>query len=196
MIPVLLEGDGDVPIARRLLESVGLEIGAVYGLNGKNRVNERIDAYNEAARFGKWLVLRDLNGDAPCAPQLLRYLLPNPSPGMCFRLAVRAAEAWLMADRPRMATFLSVPVTRVPTSPDQLRDPKTTLVNLARHSRRKAIRTDMVPRQGLSSRVGPGYTGRIIEYASNHWRPKVAVGASPSLARALAAMESWAAADV
>lgn len=196
MIPVLLEGDGDVPIARRLLESVGLEIGAVYGLNGKNRVDERLEVYNEAARFAKWLVLRDLNGDAPCAPQLLRDLLPNPSPGMCFRLAVRAAEAWLMADRPMMATFLRVPVARVPTSPDQLRDPKTTLVNLARHSRRRAIRTDMVPRRGVSSRVGPGYTARIIEYASTHWRPHVAVGASPSLARAIAAMQSWASADV
>lgn len=196
VIPVLVEGDGDVPIARRLLEFVGFEIGTVYGLSGKNRVDERIEAYNEAARFAKWLVLRDLNGDAPCAPELLRHLLPDPSRGMCFRLAVRAAEAWLIADRQRIAAFLSVPAARVPPNPDQLKDPKSALVNLARRSRRKAIRTDMVPRRGLSSRVGPGYTARIIEYASDHWRPLEAADASPSLARALAAMQTWAAAEV
>lgn len=192
----MVEGDGDVPIARRLLEAVGLEIGEVYGLNGKDRVDQRIPAYNAAARFAKWLVLRDLNGDATCAPELLRNLLPHPSPGMCFRLAIRAAEAWLMADRARMAAFLGVPVARVPANPDQLRDPKSTLVNLARRSRRRAIRTDMVPPRGLSSRVGPGYTARVIEYASGHWRPLVAADVSPSLARAFAAMQTWAAAEI
>ena len=189
---MLLEGDGDVPIARRLLESVGLDIGTVYGLNGKNRVDAQIAAYNSAARFAKWLVLRDLNGDASCAPLLVRDLLPQPSRGMCFRIAVRAVEAWLLADRQRIAAFLRVPVARVPRSPDQLRDPKTAVVNLARRSRRKAIQADMVPARGLSSKVGAGYTARLIEYASDHWRPIVAADASPSLNRALAAMRGWA----
>jgi len=37
---------------------------------------------------------------------------------------------------------------------------------------------------------GPGYTSRIIEYASNHWRPSAAAKRSPSLARCIAALET------
>lgn len=88
MIPVLLEGDTDVPVVRSLLALVGRELGTVYGLRGKNFLDERLNAYNAAARYSPWLVLRDLNSDAACAPELLRVLLPRPANHMCFRIAI------------------------------------------------------------------------------------------------------------
>lgn len=67
--------------------------------------------------------------------------------------------------------------------------PKQALVNLARTSRRRAIRDDMVPREGSGRAVGPGYTSRIIEFVSNHWRPEQAAHVSDSLRRAIARLE-------
>lgn len=188
MIPVVLEGDTDVPVVSRLFELVGLELGTVYGLRGKNLLDQRLPAYNNAARHSQWFALRDLNGDAPCAAGLVEALLPHRAAGMCLRIAVRATESWLLADRDRMSEFLSVPVHRIPADPEAIDNPKLYLVNLARRSRKRASREDMVPAPGTTARVGPGYSARIIEFASKIWRPEVARAASPSLARCMAAL--------
>lgn len=189
MIPVLVEGDTDVPVIRKLFDMLGLEIGTVYGLRGKYWLDQRLQAYNQAARHRQWFALRDLNGDADCAPSLLAELIPMRSQGMCFRVAVRAIESWLLADRQRIAQFLRVPAARVPGEPDAIANPKLEVVNLARRSRKRDIRIDMVPRPGMSARVGPGYSARIIEFAAGSWRPDVAKESSPSLARCIAALE-------
>ena len=192
MIPVLLEGDTDLPIAEKLLNLVGSEVGTVHGLKGESRLDQLLPSYNRAARFGRWFVLRDLNGDGECAPELVHRLLPHSAARMCFRVAVRASEAWLLADREAIGDFLAIGTGRVSESPDSLRDPKRAVVNLARSSRRRAIREDMVPARGTSARVGPGYTARMIEFSSSLWRPEVAATRSPSLAKCIAALRRWA----
>lgn len=196
MIPVLVEGDTDVPIVRRLLEMIGFEVGTVYGLRGKGWLDYRLPAYNHAARYARWFVLRDLNDDAHCAPELLGRLLTNPARGLCLRIAVRASEAWLLADKERMASFLSVSPHRIPANPDAIANPKREIVELARRSRRRAIREDIVPAAGTSSRVGPGYTARMIEFGASLWRPQIAATASASLSRSIAALERWAQRDI
>lgn len=82
---------------------------------------------------------------------------------------------------------------RVPPNPDAEPDPKTTLIDLARRSRRRAIREDIVPREGSGSRVGPGYAGRLIEFvmtAGHPWRPNVAAQHSDSLRRCVEALQA------
>ena len=108
---------------------------------------------------------------------------------MCFRLAVRAIESWLLADAEQLAAFLRVSSAKIPVNPDGEHDPKMTLVNLARYSTKKNIREDMVPREGSGGKVGPGYVGRVIEFAQL-WRPEVAAERSDSLRRCLAALET------
>jgi hypothetical protein len=190
-VTVALEGSADVPIVERLLKDVGLEMGRVYVQGGKARLDRQLSGYNSAARFGHWLVVRDLDQDAACAPELKGLLLPEPSTLMCLRVAVRAAESWLLADAARLAAFLGVSAARVPGDPDRVPDPKGTIVNLARHSRKRDVREDMVPRPGSSARVGPGYATRIMEFAGGGWRPRTAVRNSPSLAGCVAALKRW-----
>jgi hypothetical protein len=192
-VTLAVEGDIDLPIARRLLLSIGLELGAVYGLHGKDRLSQRLSGYNYAARRTPWFVLRDLNNDAPCAPELVRNLLPAPAPQMCFRVAVRSAEAWLLADREEIARFLGVSRALVPTDPETLPYPKQTLIDLARRSQRRVVKEDLVPAEGTSARVGPGYTGRMREFAADLWRPETAAHLSPSLQGCLRALRRWAA---
>jgi hypothetical protein len=128
-------------------------------------------------------VLVDLDHDADCAPILRDSWLPAPSRFMCFRVAVREVEAWLLADRQRIARFLGVALAKVPHTPDLIDDPKGAMVNLARRSRRKEIREDMVPLPGSGRPEGPAYASRLIEFSSTLWRPGIAERQSDSLRR-------------
>jgi hypothetical protein len=183
-----VESDVDEAVLRRLVEHVGATLGPIHGKQGKTHLLQRLCGYNRAARLSPWVVLVDLDRDADCAPPFRTSWLPNPAPLMCFRVAVRALEAWLLADRERLARFLTIAPSRVPLDPESADDPKRTMVDLARLSRRRDIREDMVPRQGSGRTVGPAYTSRLSEFAldtTSGWRPDVAASTSPSLNRCL-----------
>ncbi len=171
---------------------VGAEPGPVYGKNGKANLKDKIAGYNNAAKHAPWVVLVDLDQDADCAPPLRVGWVPTPGPQLCFRVAVRAVEAWLMADAEAVAAFLSVAHRKIPANPEGLVAPKEALVNLARASRRKQIRDDMVPREGSGRSIGPAYVSRLIEFASSHWRPAEAADRSDSLRRAIACLNNLA----
>lgn len=190
IIQAAVEGITDEAVVQRLVEHVGAHVGAVYGKNGKPTLRQKMNGYNNAARHAPWIVVADLDRDHDCAPELVSAWVPQPSELMCFRVAVRAVEAWLLADGDAVATFLGVARTAIPsTSPDDLDDPKRTLVDLARQSRRREIREDMVPRPESGRSVGPAYASRLIEFATSTWRPHVAAERSESLRRAIASLE-------
>jgi hypothetical protein len=188
-ITVACEGPTDAAVLRRLLLWLGLSVGPAHIKKGKGQLDKRLIAYNEAAKLAPWLVVRDLDADAECAPTLVRKLLPRPAPSMCFRLAVPQIEAWLLADRSGMAAFLGLNAARLPGAPDAIRNAKAELVQLARGSRYRQIREDLVPEPGLTRSVGPGYTARIIEFALETWSPDRAESASPSLASCIRALK-------
>lgn len=179
-----VEGDVDEAVFRRLVSLAGGVPGHVFGKRGKNDLRRRLDGFNRAAQRAPWLVIVDLDRDAECPPPLRSSWLPQPAPQMCFRIAVRTVEAWLMADRERMAGFLRIPVSRVPSNPEAIEYPKQAIVELARRSRSRDIREDMVPRPGSGRPIGPAYTSRMIEFVEDTrsgWRPRVAAGSAPSL---------------
>ena len=190
-VTVAVEGSTDTPVARRLLTHLGLDAGPIHESNGKFRLDRNLLGYNNAAAHAPWFVLRDLNHDAPCPGALVLHLMPMPASRMCFRIAVRETEAWLLADREELARYLSVSISQVPNNPEQLEDPKLTLINIARRSRRRAVREDFVPRVGTSAMVGPGYLARITDYVTRYWRPDVAAESCRSLAHCLQALHRW-----
>jgi hypothetical protein len=77
---------------------------------------------------------------------------------------------------------------RLRHQPDLEGHPKRTLVNLARKSRSRALRDDIVPEPGMSGVVGPGYTPCLTRFIEDHWDPLQAQQHSPSLRRALDAL--------
>ena len=183
------EGPTDAAVIRRLLEHCGLMAGDLLTSQGKARLLKRLRGYNNAARFGTWLVLVDLNSDEDCAPPFVHRHLENPASGMVFRVAVRAVEAWLLADQDGISDFFRVQRSRVPASPEAISDPKQALAQLAVHSRSRAIREDMAPRTGSGRKVGPAFTSRVIEFVSHRWSIPEAAMRSPSLGRAVARLE-------
>lgn len=190
-IPVVsgaVEGIVDEAVFRRIVRTVRAEPGPVYGKNGKHQLIERLPGYNNAARFSPWLVLVDLDHDADCPPPFRTAALPRPADQMCFRVAVREVEAWLLADRERIADFLDVNPNWIPRDPEGAPDPKRIVVDLARRSRSRDISRDLVPREGSGRSEGPAYASRLIEFVSDHrhgWRPGVAARSADSLARCL-----------
>jgi hypothetical protein len=184
-VSAAVEGIVDEAVVRRLIAGAGGHPGPVYGKNGKPPLRQKIRGYNKAAMHTPWVVLVDLDRDADCAPSLRQNWLPTPAPQLCFRVAVRQVEAWLMADADKLAAYLSVARRRIPEDPEAIPNAKVEMVNLARASRRRDIQHDMVPRQGSGRAVGPAYASRMIEYAQTHWRPEVAAQRADSLRRAI-----------
>jgi hypothetical protein len=187
-----VEGLIDEAVVKRLITEAGGAVGPVYGKQGKKPLKAAINGYNNAGRHQPWIVLVDLDQDADCAPNLCRAWISEKSPKLCFRVAVREVEAWLLADRQSIARFLSVPVSRVPTDPESEINPKQTMVNLAAGSKRSSIREDMIPRPGSGRSVGPAYTSRLMEFVQSPaplWRPKDAVANSQSLQRCIRCLE-------
>lgn len=160
----------------------------------QNLLRARIRAFNRAAHYSHWCVLVDLDHDAPCAAALRDEWLPSRAELLRFRIAVREIEAWLLADRHRVAQFLGVAQSRMPLAPELEDSPKQVMVNLARRSHRRAISEDMVPRPGSGRTIGVGYTCRLIEFASDRnggCRPDVAAASADSLGRCITRLREF-----
>jgi hypothetical protein len=189
IVSAAVEGIVDEAVVQRLIVHAGGVPGSVYGKRGKAALRTGIGGFNHAAGRAPWLVLVDLDRQYECAPPLVGDWVPGIAPHMCFRVAVRAVEAWLLADHEKLAGFLRIAVNRVPRQPEALCDPKQTLVELARRSRSRDIREDMVPRERSGRTIGPAYASRIIEYVQEEWRPDVAARRAASLERAIASLK-------
>jgi hypothetical protein len=189
-IPISLatEGLDDEAIARKICASMSVPIAYSYPAGGKSRLDPKIPGYNKAALHSPWLVLRDLDNDSPCPSGLCDSLVADKSPKLLLRIPIRTIESWLIADPVSLAPFLAISPSIIPPTPDELVSPKTTLVNLARRSRSREILQTMIPQVGTSVAVGPGYTGKLIDYSTNHWDPIRASSSSPSLERCLNAI--------
>ena len=115
-VSAVVEGKTDEPVVRRLVDHAGACIDRIYVKGGKDRLKSDVRGYDNAARRAPWFVLVDLDRDKSlepaedCAPVLRGKWLPNPACGMCFRVAVRAMEAWLLADAETLADSCTFPV--------------------------------------------------------------------------------------
>lgn len=183
MLTAAVEGFTDQPVVTRIAESTGWEVHRFYGGRGKSQLDAALAGYNHAAQYSPWFVLRDLDRDQECAAEIVSALLPGAASQMVFRVAVRQVEAWLLADAQTLATFLRTPITAIPPDPESLPSAKRALVDVARHSRSMSVREAMIPLEGASTQVGPGYAGLVTQYAREHWRPDAAAEVSDSLER-------------
>jgi hypothetical protein len=193
-IQIVVEDLLSEAVIRRLSESptIGLEVMAVHGKRGKSFIKDRLASYNEASKYSSWVVLVDLDSDE-CPPRLAHEWIPAiRGDQMVFSVAVREVESWLMADRDAFALFLGVSPARVPRSVETLADPKGILIDLARSSRQREIRRDIVPVHESTARVGRNYNGRLTEFVNSTWDIQRARTVSPSLDRLIKRLETLA----
>ena len=182
-IHCIVEGLVDEAAVRKLFSELSLAAGAFYHTSIP-AFEARLRRFNQGARHSPWFALCDLDREE-CAPLRLRRFLPDPAPGMCFRIAVRSVEAWFLADRDGVARFLRVAKDSVPFAPEDEPDPKSSLIALARRSRSRAIREGLAPVAGDRRTVGPEYALMVGEFARDHWSPGRAADRAPSLQRTI-----------
>lgn len=181
-----VEGNLDEAVAYRLITECGGQPGEVFGKQGRPYLRKHVRGYNDGARYGAlWFVLVDLDRSHDCAPALVAEMLPEPAAGMCFRVAVRAVEAWLLADRAGFAKWAGVHANLIPDDVEAIARPKEQLVDIVHESRYRERRDAIVPRPGSTQKEGPAYTSMLGKFVASDWDVEAAARAAPSLDRAL-----------
>lgn len=184
LVYVAVEGRIDESVAIRLVGGAGGQPHVVGRRAGKSWIAGNIARYNEAAQRSPWLVLRDLDMDAPCAPELVRNLLPVRVKGMTFRVPVRTVESWLLADAQALASSFGLNTASMPAVPDDLDDPKQAMVHLLAGSRTRQVRQTMVREERHGTwKPGPLYSADLAQFVTRIWDPDRASQLSPSLRR-------------
>lgn len=176
-----VEGELDEAVLRKIFSECSLNVGEFHNKSLPKFFN-RLKNYNQAALHVPWFALCDLDREE-CAPARVREYLPDPVPGMCFRIAVRSIEAWLLADREAMSSFLNVSPARILRSPEEYNNPKDALIVLARGSRNKDIRLALASDEKSSRKQTSEYTRTLSEFAKNEWSPRRARKHASSLER-------------
>jgi len=149
-----------------------------------------------------FLVLTDLDR-YPCPVALIQEWLTVPKHhNLLFRVAVREVESWLLADRTGFAKFLGIRESLVPHDlgireslvphdADTIPDPKQYLINLARNSRKRDLRSDIVPLPKSTATQGRNYNGPLISFVQKSWDLLAAMKHSPSLSRTIHAVAQF-----
>jgi len=151
-----------------------------------------IPKYVRASKHGvPHIVLTDLDS-VDCAPEMLRQLkVPKLHGKMLFRIAVREVESWILADQIGFAAFTGLPVAKLHILPDEIGDPKQTLMNLVRRSKKKKLKQDILPAPGSSASKGTFYNDVLGNFARATWNVDRAARSSPSLRKALLRLGSF-----
>ena len=177
-------------VSTKILKHFGIEIllRIPNTYQGKSYLQRRAAELNRSAVGPLYVFMfTDLDPPQTCVPELIQSWVKAPlNPGFFLRVAVMEIESWIMADRGALAAFLSIPVNRIPSTPDNILQPKEFLVSLVRKSRKKSLRDQLVPRKGAATtKVGPEYNNCIGEFVRVHWDLERAAVVSPSLKRTL-----------
>lgn len=169
----------------------GFVITRIMNARGCGQLKAGMAKFRTACHVLPHVVLTDLD-QYPCPPALIAaWKAKALPPQLLLRIAVREVEAWLLADRDGIANFLSVAKNKVPQDPEAEVDPKRTLINLARKSRKRRFSIELVPETGSSASIGPLYNVRLSEFVTTNWDVERARTASPSLDRALSRLASF-----
>lgn len=121
-----------------------------------------------------------------CAPSLIKdwFGKHGQSKFLCFRVAVREIESWLMADRTNFASYLGVSEAKIPREIDSENDPKARLISIAKNAR-KDIRDEIVRRSSAGFAQALGYNDVLSVFVDSNWNMDAAAEQSNSLRRAI-----------
>ena len=194
-IPILVavEDELSAAVMRRLVAATDRDfvIDRIIIAGGKGPLRSGVPKFISASHVLPHVVLTDLDR-CSCPPDLLsKWRAKNLPSQLLIRIAVREVEAWLLADRSGIAEFLAVASIKVPASPEREADPKLSLINLARRSRRRRLMQELVPAAGSPNKIGPYYNARLTEFVASQWNVVQARANAPSLDRTLARLSTF-----
>lgn len=158
---------------------------------GITRLLPGLPRYAEQAKHVQ-PVLCVADTDEKCPVDMRAKWMPKHAPsGLLFRLAVPEAESWVLADRVAFADFFCVPMNKLPMRPECLADAKAELLRLARISKIRHIREEVVSSENLE-RQGVGYNTHLCSLIQGPWNANRASELAPSLGRAVQRLSEFA----
>jgi hypothetical protein len=159
---------------------------------GCGYIQSKINIFVQASIVQPFFILMDSDRES-CAITVLNNMVPhNQRRQSClFRIAVHEVESWLLADRKGFSNLLGIPCTMIPVNPESIEDPKQYLINLAKKSRFRNVRDDLVPASNTSAIQGRGYNQFLTRFVRDIWDIKAASLHSESLRRAINAVHSY-----
>ncbi|MCC5931299.1 MAG: DUF4276 family protein [Cyclobacteriaceae bacterium] len=161
-----------------------------YHGNGYGYIKKNIDGFNQASAAIPFFVLTDLDNYI-CPTALMTDWFKNPMhQNLIFRIAIREVESWILADYHAFAQFTGLSEQIIPKNPDNLRDPKKTIIDLIKRCKKRELREDIIPINNNAS-IGPNYNERLIDYILNFWNLHVARRNSESLNRTCLNLEKF-----
>jgi hypothetical protein len=184
-INLVIEDDAHLNLLTKIIQRTNfkLHIQNVFGRKGNDYILQKLKAFNHAAAFTPYLILTDL--DNRHCPKTMRdeWIDFRSHPNFMFRIAVREAEAWLIADRKNLAGFFGISEAKIQRNPESILNPKEYLIELAKLSKKRDIKQDIIPIG--SAKIGPNYNAALANFIFNHWNMDEAEKHSESLRRLL-----------
>lgn len=190
---IAVEDELSGAVMSRLISFSGrnFTINRIFNARGNVRLKAGMTKFREASRVFPHIVLTDLDR-YPCPPELIdTWNAKQLPPQLLFRIAVREVEAWLMADRAGIAEFLHIDVNKVPHAPEAEEDPKRTLINLARKSKKRRLSQEIVPEAGSSAKIGVLYNTHFVKFVNYCWDIEQARLSAPSLERTISRISTF-----
>lgn len=146
----------------------------------------RILRMNQAAATVMPVIMLADADQSDCVVKQLRDWLPKePAKDFYLRLALREAEAWVLADNEAFARFIGINSDLIESQPEMLLDPKSHLLQLVRRSKNRELREGMLPKKGISMPIGLEYNSILSRFVEQEWSALRALSRSPSLSRAV-----------
>src|SRR6266481_7605214 len=88
----------------------------IYNTGGYGYLKKNMPAFNFASKHTPFLVLTDLDNTYPCPSELIGTWLNRRDKhhNLLLRVAVREVEAWFLADKEALGSYLSSEIINVP----------------------------------------------------------------------------------
>lgn len=191
-INLVYEDDLSEAVMYKLINHFGDKyfIHNTYPGHGFGYLKSNIKGFNQASIVSPFFMLTDLD-NYKCPLELINDWIKFPlQSNFIFRIAVREVEAWLLADIEGLSEFLKVSPVNFPGFPENEINPKNALIQLARRSRIRRIREDVVP-LNENAAIGPNYNGCLTEFVINSWNIETALTRSKSLFKAFTKLENF-----
>jgi len=169
----------------------GSSISSEISTGGFGKFKARIQSLNTLAQHMPVLMIADGDQDQCVVAQRNSWMPADAHQDLLLRLAVRETEAWLLADHIALSEFAEIRVDRIPGAPDELQDPKQSLLSLIAGSKKRVLREEMLPGRTSSAKVGLGYNIHLASFVRTCWSADRAAQRSPSLQRALVSLERF-----
>lgn len=192
-INIAFEDSLSEAIIRKILSlsHTTFHIGSSYTRGGFGYLKKAINGFNKAAVHCPFFVLADLD-QSDCAPLLIdEWLQSCKHDNLIFRIAVREVEAWLLADRQNFSRYISISRDLIPYNIEENMNPKELLINLVNRSPRRELKADIVPALNSTAQQGPNYNEPLIKFVNEYWDISTAVNNSPSLQKAVDAVNGF-----